>query len=144
MNEMFFFLFFPFLSLTSARQAQESRKIMIKQSTAKQAHKPHTDRVLLLIWKNVNVNHAWQSVNDKGMRNRLVVVVVDADADMCVWYCWCTCGKCAECMKLYFLSEWQHSFLDPFWRPLEGPRFPLFRWLINPPWSQTSTQQGAQ
>ena len=38
----------------------------------------------------------------------------------------------------------QHSFLDPFWRHLEGPRFPLFRWLLSGPWSQTGSQQGAQ
>ena len=71
---------------------------MAKQSTLKQADILHTNRVL--IKKVVNVNHVWQD-KDKGMCDRLGVIGVDVDADMCMIlfeYMW-------KCMKMYLLSE---------------------------------------
>ena len=53
-------------------------------------------------------------------------------------------GECNEKTRKYYSCCAQHSFLDPFWRHLDGSRFPLSRWLISAPWSQTSSQQGAQ
>ena len=38
----------------------------------------------------------------------------------------------------------QHRLGVPLWKPLAGSSVHLFNWLISPPWSQTSTQQGAQ
>ena len=59
------------------------------------------------------------------------------------WLLWCAVAPylytCVFIVQVACCA--QHSFLDPFWRPLEGSSFPLFSWLISPPWSQTSTQQ---
>ena len=83
MNEMnFLFCFFSYFYPHQTRSKWV--KFMVKQSTLKQADIPHTNRVL--IKKDVNVNHVWQ-YKDKGMCNRLGVIGVDVDADMCVWYC---------------------------------------------------------
>ena len=76
---------------------------MVKQSTLKQADISHTNRVL--IKKVVKVNHAWQ-YKDKGMCNRLGVIGVDVDVDMCVWYCLYICGNvlnvwnCTSCLNV--------------------------------------------
>ena len=97
-----FSLLFLFLFLPSPNQALV-RKIMLKQSTLKQADIPHTNRVL--IEKVVNVNHVLQ-YKDKGMCTRLGVIGVDVDADMFVWYCLNICGNvpnvwnCTSCLNV--------------------------------------------
>ena len=88
-----------FQSLPSANQAKGAN-FMIKQSTLKQADIPHTNRVR--IKKDVNVDHVWQ-YKDKGMCNRLGVIGIDVDADVCmILFVHVFIWKCDEFMKLYF------------------------------------------